>query len=173
MAKNKIAIDGQVKEHKHDLSDKSFRFSPDGEHWGYAVYIDDKGATVIVDGVEQKTGYNQILFNPFFSPDGKHVAYFASQYVGGDSHQYLVLDGKESQPFDDTNRDDLLHARQQKADVCRGSRRQVDPADPDDRRQGAPHRLPANMYSSNGLFFGPGGQIGYVAKVGDDKTLFY
>ena len=34
----------------------------------------------------QKTGYNQILFNPFFSPDGKHVAYFASQYVGGDMH---------------------------------------------------------------------------------------
>jgi len=104
VAKNKIAIDGQVKDYKNDLSDKSFRFSPDGEHWGYAVYMDKKGATVIVDGVEQKTGYNQILFNPFFSPDGKHVAYFASQYVGGDMHEYLVLDGKESQPLDDTNR---------------------------------------------------------------------
>ena len=95
IAKNRIAIDGQVMAYKNDLRDKSFRFSPDGEHFGFAVYIDNKGDTVVVDGIEAKTGYNQILFNPFFSPDGKHVAYFASQYVGAAMHEYLVLDGKE------------------------------------------------------------------------------
>ncbi len=173
LAKNKIVIDGQVKEHKRDLSDKSFRFSPDGEHWGYAVYIEDKGATVIVDGVEQKTGYNQILFNPFFSPDGKHVAYFASQYVGGDMHEYLVLDGKESPPFEDTNRDIYFTPDSKKlmfiAEVGGKSILRTQAID----GQEPPTDIPANMYSRTGLFFGPGGQIGFVAKVGDDQTLFY
>lgn len=173
LGKNAIAIDGKVMEHKRDLSDKSFRFSPDGEHWGYAVYIEGKGATVIVDGVEQKTGYNQILFNPFFSPDGKHVAYFASQYVGGDMHEYLVLDGKESEPLDDTNRTIYFTPDSKKLmfgmelggkEIFRtvtidGSQPSVD--------------LVLKARTSNFVFFGPGGQIGYFASDGEDMSYLY
>jgi hypothetical protein len=173
IGKNGIAIDGQVKEHQRDLSDKSFRFSPDGEHWGYAVYVEKKGATVIVDGVEQKTGYNQILFNPFFSPDGKHVAYFASQYVGGDMHEYLVLDGKESEPFDDTNRTIYFTPDSKKLmfgmelggkEIFRTVT--IDGSQP-------PSDLVLKARTSNTVFFGPGGQIGYVGTAGEDQSFVF
>src|SRR5688572_15986139 len=64
VAKNRIIVDNQMMAYKNELREKSFRFSPDGEHFGFAVYIDNKGDTVVVDGIEEKTGYNQILFNP-------------------------------------------------------------------------------------------------------------
>ena len=173
IGKNGIAIDGQVKTHEKDLSDKSFRFSPDGEHWGYAVYIDKKGDTVVVDGVEQKTGYNQILFNPFFSPDGKHVAYFASQYVGGNMHEYLVLDGKESQPLDDTNRTIYFTPDSKKLmfGMELGGKQifrtvTIDGSQP-------PVDLVLKARTSNTVFFGPGGQIGYVGSEGEDKSFVY
>lgn len=173
IGKNAIAIDGKVKEHKRDLSDKSFRFSPDGEHWGYAVYIEDKGATVIVDGVEQKTGYNQILFNPFFSPDGKHVAYFASQYVGGDMHEYLVLDGKESEPLDDTNRTIYFTPDSKKLmfGMEKGEKQifrtvTIDGSQP-------PSDLVLKARTTNFVFFGPGGQFGYFASDGEDMSYLY
>lgn len=173
IGKNGIAIDGQVREHENRLSDKSFRFSPDGEHWGYAVYIDKKGATVIVDGVEHKTGYNQILYNPFFSPDGKHVAYFASQYVGGDSHQYLVLNGKESEPLDDSNRTiyftpdskKLMFGMElNKKEIFRTVT--IDGSQP-------PVDLVLKALTSNFVFFGPGGQFGYFASDGEDMSYLY
>jgi len=172
VAKNKIAIDGQVKEYTKDLSDNSFRFSPDGEHWGYAVYIPDKGATVVVDGVEEKTGYNQILFSPFFSPDGKHVAYFASQYAGG-LHEYLVLDGKASQPLDDSNR--VIYFTPDSKRLMFGMKvgdkkvfrtQTIDGKEP-------PSDLTLNAVTLNTVFFGPGGQIGYIGKAGEDQSFVF
>jgi hypothetical protein len=173
IGKNGIAIDGQVKEHKHDLSDKSFRFSPDGEHWGYAVYIDKKGATVIVDGVEQKTGYNQILFNPFFSPDGKHVAYFASQYVGGDMHEYLVLDGKESEPLDDSNR--IVYFTPDSKKLMFGMEvggKQIFRTQTIDGKE-PPVDLTLKSLTLNTVFFGPRGQIGYIGSEGEDMSFVF
>jgi hypothetical protein len=173
VATNKIAIDGQVKEHQRDLSDKSFRFSPDGEHWGYAVYIPDKGATVIVDGVEQKTGYNQILFNPFFSPDGKHVAYFASQYVGGDMHEFFVLDGKQSQPFERSNHTVYFSPDSKKVmfgmevgDKNIFRTQTIDGQEP-------PTDLVLKSITLNTVFFGPGGQIGYIGSAGEDQSFVF
>ena len=172
LAKNRIAVDGQVKEYKNDLREKSFRFSPDGEHWGYAVYIDDKGDTVVVDGVEQKTGYNQILFSPFFSPDGKHVAYFASQYAGG-LHEYLVLDGKASQPLDDSNR--VIYFTPDSKRLMFGMKvgdkkvfrtQTIDGKEP-------PSDLTLNSVTLNTVFFGPGGQIGYIGNAGEDQSFVF
>lgn len=172
VAKNKIAIDGQVKEYAEDLSDKSFRFSPDGEHWGYAVYIKDKGATVVVDGIEQKTGYNQILFSPFFSPDGKHVAYFASQYAGG-LHEYLVLDGKQSEPLDDTNRNIYFTPDSKKlmfgmkvGDKKVFRTQTIDGSEP-------PADLALKSLTLNTVFFGPGGQIGYIGDAGESQSFVF
>jgi hypothetical protein len=173
VAKNRIAVDGQVMEYKNEIDKKSFRFSPDGEHFGFAVYIPNKGATVVVDGIEQKTGYNQILFNPFFSPDGKHVAYFASQYVGADMHEYLVLDGKESQPIDDTNREIYFTPDSKRlmftAEI--GGKKLLRTQAIDGKEP--PSDLTLNAVTLNTVFFGPGGQIGYIGKAGEDQSFVF
>ena len=173
VAKNRIAVDDQVKEYKRDIREKSFRFSPDGEHWGYAVFIDGKGDTVVVDGVEAAKGYNQILHNPFFSPDGKHVAYFASQYVGGDMHEYLVLDGKNSQPLDNTNRTIYFSPDSKRlmfAAEIGGKKifrtQSIDASEP-------PNDLVLKAASLNTVFFGPKGQVGYIGKHGEDQSFVF
>jgi WD40 repeat protein len=65
-------------------------FSPDGKRFAFRLTrAPDEKSFMVVDGQEQK-GY-QRLSDPVFSPDGRHVAYFA---VDG-RNAFLVVDGVE------------------------------------------------------------------------------
>ncbi len=84
-------------------------FSPDGKHLAYAADGDGK-VKIVLDGVEGK-GYDSFAYVPkilawgfreiviaqiFFSADGR-LAYWAKQ----DGQWHLVVDGKESEAYED------------------------------------------------------------------------
>jgi Tol biopolymer transport system component len=76
-------------------------FSPDGNHYAYCGLSSDH-FTVMVDGKEvghgSETSTGALNCTIFFSPNGKHFYYFATQHSGdyrqGLAYSRLVVDGK-------------------------------------------------------------------------------
>jgi len=78
------------------------QFSEDGAHVWYQYSLETDGLEYLgIDGVTS-TGYEEIelpsLGGPVFSPDGNHWAYVAQK---GEGAYVLVVDGNESQVFED------------------------------------------------------------------------
>lgn len=76
-------------------------FSSDGQHLAFIARREDFSAVVVLDGAEQQP-YQDVSENLCFSPDGKHLAYFAAAPGGpsqGGQRKVLVRDGVEVKTF--------------------------------------------------------------------------
>lgn len=73
-------------------------FSPNSQHLLYPAKIAENKWTVVVDGKEGGIHDAWAIFNPAFSPDGKHVAYAA--WIKPDKGDwYVVIDGQEGKRY--------------------------------------------------------------------------
>jgi Tol biopolymer transport system component len=99
-----LVLDGQVDANSSGIRPGTFAFSPDSKHTAYVVDSTTAAGDftgkhfVVVDG-HADAEYDDVYPPPFFSPDGKRVAYVAS--LGG--KQFLVVDGQAGARYDSVN----------------------------------------------------------------------
>ncbi|MDX1948544.1 MAG: hypothetical protein SFU86_24370 [Pirellulaceae bacterium] len=168
-----IVVDGQAPKqalvNRNGDMERTFQFSPDGEHWAYVAYLPESGVVLVRDGVPSAVSYNGISHKPAFSRDGRHLAHFASQYQDG-LKQFIVLDGKPLPPEKDMSWEIAFTAdgKQMIYGVEVGGQmvmrtHTLDGGVPHVER---PHR-PAVMIRN--FFYGPQGQVGYIGKAGENQ----
>ena len=97
-----IVVDGQIQQPlPGGIGADTFRFSPDGDSWGFAGNEGQQYSVVI--GTRQLGAYSGLYKNPLhFSNDGKHFA-----FVAAGEKDFVVLDGKPLQKYDNVLNDTL------------------------------------------------------------------
>jgi Tol biopolymer transport system component len=173
-----ISIDGQPQRYENSLRQKdqfvmNFRFSPDSKRTSYVVHQGGlqgpgKGETLVLDGVPEKVGWNFISNHDggVFSPDSQHVAYLARRYVKSDVEYVLMIDGQEREVFTKSPAWKLSFTPDSRrvvwAEDVGGSYQvretSVDGKEPRVERKYGPAKL------SMDFFYGPAGQLGFVAS---------
>ncbi len=178
-----INVDGKAYEYAHSIREQDqyvrhFRFSPDSKRTSWVVQMggeqgEAKGETLVVDGVPEKIGWNFIANHDggVFSPDSKHVAYTARRYVKSDVEYVLMVDGKEREVFLESPAWSLTFTPDNKrivwaediGDHYEVRESSVDGSQPRIERKHGPALLTMNF------FYGPEGQLGYIAKSPERK----
>lgn len=92
-----VVVNGQ--EGKHYVGIGNYlMFSPDSRHLLYPAKIAEYKWTVVIDGKEDGAHDAWAIFNPSFSPDGKHTAYTAWT-IPDKGDWYVVIDGQEGKRY--------------------------------------------------------------------------
>ncbi len=180
-----INVDGKAYEYKHIIREQDqyirhFHFSPDSQHTSWVVQLGDgqgegKGETLVVDGVPEKVGWNFIANHDggVFSGDSQHIAYTARRYAKGDVEYVLMIDGKEREVFLESPAWNISYTPDNKrvvwaedvGDHYEVRETSIDGSQPRVDRKYGPAVLTMNF------FYGPEGQLGYVAK--DPQNQFF
>jgi hypothetical protein len=96
-----LAVIGGVEGPEFDSVGLGGLFSPDGRRTAYEVGLHDEKTSwryaAVIDGTLGKP-YLSMVAPPVFSPDSAHVAFLAQRH---DNKYVIVVDGEESQPYDD------------------------------------------------------------------------
>ena len=140
---------------------QDFTFSPDGQKLAYYVWDGKQSRMVVVNGVEGKS-YDAINGPLVFSPDSKHLAYFARR----NGKLFIVVDGVEGKEFDDAQRADDAPALYFSPDSNRIAYR----AKQGDKYCAVIDGVDGKLYDqvSQAIYFSPDSKhISYSAKNGD------
>ncbi|WP_254507962.1 hypothetical protein [Anatilimnocola floriformis] len=183
-----IAVDDKTYEYPNFIRQQSqyvmnFRFSPDGQRTSWVIRQDGtqgaaQGETLVVDGVPEKIGWNFIATHDggTFSNDSKHVAYTARRYAKGDVEYVLIINGQEREIFPKSSSWKLTFSpdnqrviwAEDTGDHYEVRESSIDGSQPRIERKFGPAQLTMNF------FYGPAGELGYVAShKGAEKFLVY
>ncbi|MBI3468879.1 MAG: hypothetical protein HY000_38230 [Planctomycetes bacterium] len=169
-----FVIDGVTKAYNIDVKPETFSFSPDSKRTVYVARVsrgenNGRNDVLVVDGQEGTTLYSN-LAAPVFSPDSKHIACIA-RLSASSFDSVILIDGRETGKAEgfswelaftaDSRR--VVYAVEE-GDKYTMREEGVDGTEPPIVRTHGPAVLTGNF------FFGPAGQLGYLAK--DDKGTF-
>ena len=172
-----FVIDGVTKEHNIDVKPETFSFSPDSRRTVYVARVsrgqnNGRNDVLVVDGEEGATLYSN-LAAPIFSPDSQHVACIA-RLSASSFDSVILIDGREvgkAEGFNwelaftpDSRR--VVYAVQAN-DKYTMREESVDGSEPPIVRTHGPAKLKDNF------FFGPAGQVGYIASDAKGSFVFY
>ncbi|QDU28372.1 WD40-like Beta Propeller Repeat protein [Anatilimnocola aggregata] len=173
-----IAVDDKQYQYQNSIRQadqfvKNFRFSPDSQRTSWIVHLgqtqgEGQGETLVINGVPEKIGWNFIANHDggIFSRDSKHVAYTARRYAKGDVEYVLVVDGKEVEVFLKSPAWALTFTADSRrviwaedtGDHYEMRESSIDGSQPRIERKFGPAQLSMNF------FYGPAGEVGYVAS---------
>jgi hypothetical protein len=167
-----IVIDGKASpDYAFGVKPESFAFSPDSQRTAYTAITlrEHRDEVLVLDGVEGEKGYSSIGAGPVFSPDSKHVGMIA-RLSASSFDQVPVIDGREGEPHEDYSWESTFSADSKRfiygvkiGDNYVMREDSVDGSEPRVEHAHGPATLRGN------LFFGPNGQLGYIASTPDHK----
>jgi hypothetical protein len=182
-----IAVNSQSYQYRNSIRQAdqfimNFRFSPDSQRTSWVVHQgnlqgEGQGETLVLDGVPEKIGWNFIANHDggVFSQDSKHVAYTARRYVKSDVEYVLVVDGKEREVFKESPAWAITFTAYSQRVVWAENvdghyemrESSVDGSQPRIERKYGPAQLTMNF------FYGPTGELGFLASRKDDKFIVF
>ncbi|MGI8981136.1 MAG: hypothetical protein ACR2FY_18065 [Pirellulaceae bacterium] len=175
-----IVIDGEEKDygvrppnHPPRVKPESFSFSPDSKRTGYVAYIPDKfgrNEAVVLDGKVVTKGFSNVGPGPIFSPDSQHYACIC-RLAASSFDQVLLIDGEEGKEKHENFSQGLIFTPDSKRIVYGvkiGENYQMREESLDGSK-----RMERQHGFVNHFFYGPAGQIGYIAREGDKQFVFY
>jgi len=170
-----ISIDGRAKEYEYGVRPETFSFSPDSQHTAYAARIPHHGVgeVLVFDEQPGEKNYSHIGGGPVFSPDSKHLG-FIGRLRASSFDQVPVIDGREGEPAENFNWEVAFTPDSQRMvyaveidDEYVIREDSVDGSQPRIEHRHGPAMLHQNF------FYGPQGQLGYIAKAGGKQLIVY
>lgn len=170
-----INIDGRQHDYEYGIEEKSFSFSPDSQHTAYAARVPQNGvgSVLVLDEKQAEKIYSHISGGPVFSPDSQHYGFIA-RLRASSFDEVPVIDGREGEAAESFNWEVAFTPDSQRMvyaveidDEYRMREDSVDGSQPRIERQHGPAKLVDNF------FFGPKGQLGYIAKKDGKQWVVY
>lgn len=172
-----FVVDGVTKEYNIDVKPETFSFSPDSRRTVYVARVtrdqnNGRNDVLVLDGQEGTTLYSN-LAAPVFSPDSQHVACIA-RLSASSFESVILIDGREVGKAEGFNWELAFTADSRRVvyavetgDKYTMREESVDGNEPPIVRTHGPATLTGNF------FFGPTGQLGYIATDAKGDFVFY
>ncbi len=181
-----IVVDGKTYQYANSIRQAdqfimNFRFSPDSQRTSWVVHAgklqgEGQGETLVLDGVPEKIGWNFIANHDggVFSRDSKHVAYTARRYAKGDVEYVLMIDGVEREVFPKSPAWALTFSSDSQRVIWAedtGDHYEMRESSIDGKEPRIEHKYGPAQLTMN-FFYGPAGEVGFIASSVPDRHKF-
>ena len=173
-AEKGFVIDGQAKQYDIGVKPETFCFSPDSQRAAYVALVrraesSGRSETLVIDGEQGAKLYSNLIA-PVFSPDSRHVASIARLSPSTFEH-VAVIDGREGEKVDASFSWELAFTGDSRRVVygVELDKRYVMREESIDGSEALIERTHGPAMLRDNFFFGPAGQLGYVAMDAPEK----